>query len=95
MPNIFLTGTKHNRDYALETLIAAVDAGAEFLVLCDTNGGTLPFEIVSIIDDVRRTTWRKIQHPTRRSARSSSAFIPTTTAVWPWPIPSKPYNPVR
>ena len=46
----FFDGFKENRDYALQTLIAATDSGAEFLVLCDTNGGTLPSEIRSIIN---------------------------------------------
>ena len=41
----FFDGYKGNRDYALQTLMTALDGGADFLVLCDTNGGTLPFEI--------------------------------------------------
>jgi len=45
-------GYKHNRDYALKTLEAAIASGAEWLVLCDTNGGTLPHEISSIVRDV-------------------------------------------
>jgi 2-isopropylmalate synthase len=45
-------GYKHNSDYALETLAAAIAAGAEWLVLCDTNGGTLPHEISQIVRDV-------------------------------------------
>ncbi|WP_375497854.1 citramalate synthase [uncultured Nostoc sp.] len=45
-------GYKHNRDYALQTLEAAIASGAEWLVLCDTNGGTLPHEISQIVQDV-------------------------------------------
>lgn len=45
-------GYKHNRDYALATLKSALDAGAEWLVLCDTNGGTLPREIDRVVRDV-------------------------------------------
>lgn len=45
-------GYKHNPDYALNTLDAAIAAGAEWLVLCDTNGGTLPHEISRIVRDV-------------------------------------------
>lgn len=45
-------GYKHNRDYALKTLQTALKAGAEWLVLCDTNGGTLPHEITQIVRDV-------------------------------------------
>jgi 2-isopropylmalate synthase len=41
-------GYKANPDYALQTLAAAAQAGAEWLVLCDTNGGTLPQEIGAI-----------------------------------------------
>jgi 2-isopropylmalate synthase len=45
-------GYKSNPDYALETLKAAQAAGAEWLVLCDTNGGTLPHEIRQIVRNV-------------------------------------------
>jgi len=41
----FFDGYKANRDHALATLRAARDAGADWLVLCDTNGGRLPHEI--------------------------------------------------
>ncbi|MGD8972624.1 MAG: citramalate synthase [Desulfobacterales bacterium] len=47
----FFDGYKNNSDYALETLSAAFDGGADYIVLCDTNGGTLPFEIDAIIQD--------------------------------------------
>lgn len=45
-------GYKHNRQYAFKTLITAMEAGAQWLVLCDTNGGTLPHEISQIVRDV-------------------------------------------
>ena len=48
----FFDGYKDNPDYALQTLAAAADAGAKFIVLCDTNGGSLPFEIESIMNAV-------------------------------------------
>ena len=41
----FFDGYAANPRYAMETLQAASDAGAQFLVLCDTNGGTLPEDI--------------------------------------------------
>ena len=41
----FFDGYKADPDYALETLHAAIEAGARWVVLCDTNGGTLPNEI--------------------------------------------------
>ena len=46
-------GYKANPQYALATLNAALVAGAEWLVLCDTNGGTLPKEIESIVREVQ------------------------------------------
>lgn len=45
-------GYKYNPGYALQTLAAANNAGAEWLVLCDTNGGTLPHEVTQIVGDV-------------------------------------------
>ncbi|MEA5518070.1 MAG: citramalate synthase [Limnoraphis robusta] len=45
-------GYKQNPDYALKTLEAAARAGAEWLVLCDTNGGTLPHEVSEITRQV-------------------------------------------
>ena len=47
-------GYKQNPDYALKTLEAAVNAGAEWIVLCDTNGGTLPHEVGTIVDEVNQ-----------------------------------------
>ena len=47
-------GFKHNPDYAIETLETAIAAGAEWLVLCDTNGGTLPHEISQIVREVKQ-----------------------------------------
>ncbi|MEH2348299.1 MAG: citramalate synthase [Nostoc sp.] len=49
-------GYKQNPDYALQTLEAAIASGAEWLVLCDTNGGTLPHEISQIVQDVVQVT---------------------------------------
>ncbi len=49
----FFDGFKNNREYALATLASAVKGGAETLVLCDTNGGTLPNELQPIIEEVR------------------------------------------
>lgn len=49
----FFDGFKKNRDYALATLGRAVYGGAETLILCDTNGGTLPHEIAPIVEQVK------------------------------------------
>ncbi|MDJ0799993.1 MAG: citramalate synthase [Calothrix sp. MO_167.B12] len=45
-------GYKQNPEYALQTLEVAVASGAEWIVLCDTNGGTLPHEVTQIVADV-------------------------------------------
>lgn len=50
----FFDGYKENREYALETLKAAEEAGASCIVLCDTNGGSLPFEVEKIVSEIRR-----------------------------------------
>ncbi|OGP52536.1 MAG: citramalate synthase [Deltaproteobacteria bacterium RBG_13_52_11] len=49
----FFDGFKGNKAYALSTIKAAEEAGADCIVLCDTNGGTLPFELAEIIREVR------------------------------------------
>jgi 2-isopropylmalate synthase len=49
----FFDGFKADRDYALATLARAVAAGADCLVLCDTNGGTLPMEVEKIVGQAR------------------------------------------
>jgi 2-isopropylmalate synthase len=51
----FFDGYKADRDYALATLRAARQAGSRTLVLCDTNGGTLTDELLTIVGDVRGT----------------------------------------
>lgn len=49
----FFDGYKRNPDYALKSILAARDAGAERIVLCDTNGGTLPEEVSRIIGEIK------------------------------------------
>lgn len=48
----FFDGYKSNPEYAIKTLQAALDAGASWLTLCDTNGGAMPFEVEKIVADV-------------------------------------------
>lgn len=50
----FFDGYRHNRKYALQTLQAAIDGGADVIVLCDTNGGTLPSDVSTAVSDVAR-----------------------------------------
>lgn len=45
-------GYLQNPEYALKTLAAAIAGGAEWLILCDTNGGTLPHQVTAIVADV-------------------------------------------
>ena len=49
----FFDGFKANREYAIQSVKAAADAGADCLVLCDTNGGALSSEIADIVACVR------------------------------------------
>src|SRR5688572_14952972 len=48
----FFDGYKERPDYALACAKAAYDAGARWVVLCDTNGGTLPHEVEEIVREV-------------------------------------------
>lgn len=50
----FFDGFKNNREYCLATLGRAIAGGTETIVLCDTNGGTLPHEIPEIIQRVHQ-----------------------------------------
>ena len=50
----FFDGFRANREYALATLRAAEQSGAHWLVLCDTNGGTLPAQLVEILREVQK-----------------------------------------
>ncbi|MEM2943234.1 MAG: citramalate synthase [Methanomassiliicoccales archaeon] len=52
----FFDGWKENKDFAESIVSTAVEAGADCIVLCDTNGGCLPFEVSDIVKAVRRMT---------------------------------------
>ncbi len=49
----FFDGVRHHPEYALQTLQAAQEAGASVIILCDTNGGTLPEETASAVEKAR------------------------------------------
>jgi len=51
----FFDGYKGNKSYALDCIKAAYDGGARWVVLCDTNGGTLPHEIERIVGEVTQS----------------------------------------
>jgi len=55
----FFDGYRADPEYSLETLRAAVRGGAETLVVCDTNGGSLPWQIGEIVDEVKAA----VDHP--------------------------------
>ena len=50
----FFDGYKDNPEYALQTLKVATQAGAACVILCDTNGGSLPHEVTAIVEEVGR-----------------------------------------
>ena len=51
----FFDGYKKNPEYAIKTIKEAESAGADWIVLCDTNGGSLPDEVHSIFSEVRNS----------------------------------------
>ena len=55
----FFDGYKANPEYALKTLEAAAAANVDCIVLCDTNGGSMPFEVAEIV----RTVKKRIKTP--------------------------------
>ena len=48
----FFDGFKANKEYAIKCLKAAEEGGARWIILCDTNGGTLPHEVAEIVSEV-------------------------------------------
>jgi len=75
----FFDGYKADPSYALETLKSAIRGGAETVVLCDTNGGTLPWEIQRIITELKPA----IDHPFGIHTHNDSecAVINSLTAI--------------
>jgi 2-isopropylmalate synthase len=69
----FFDGYRSDRAFAVRILRAAEEAGAERLVLCDTNGGMLPQEVARIVDEVRGGVRR----------RWASTSTTTPAARWP------------
>ena len=56
----FFDGYKNNPEYALKSIKEAESAGADWIVLCDTNGGTLPHEVRSIFEEVKKSITAKM-----------------------------------
>ncbi len=51
----FFDGFKNNKDYALSCIKSAYENGARWIILCDTNGGTLPHEVSEIVKEVTKS----------------------------------------
>ena len=51
----FFDGFKNNKEYTLSCIKSAYDNGARWIVLCDTNGGTLPNEVSEIVNEVTKS----------------------------------------
>ena len=56
----FFDGYKNNPEYAIKVINEAESAGADWVVLCDTNGGTLPHEVLTIFENVRKSVSIKL-----------------------------------
>ncbi|AFR08795.1 citramalate synthase [Nocardiopsis alba] len=52
----FFDGYRHHPEYALSVVRTAAEAGADVVVLCDTNGGMLPADITRVVTEVREAT---------------------------------------
>ncbi len=50
----FFDGYEDNKEYAIQTILVAAEAGADWIVLCDTNGGMLPGAILNAVTAVRK-----------------------------------------
>lgn len=73
----FFDGYKARPDYALQTLRKAVSAGAECVILCDTNGGTIPSEMAEII----KVVLSEIKVPLGIHAHNDSEMAVANTLV--------------
>ncbi len=75
----FFDGYKTDSSYALETLTAAIRGGAEIVVLCDTNGGTMPWEVEQIVREMKPT----LNHPFGIHTHNDSecAVVNSLTAI--------------
>jgi 2-isopropylmalate synthase len=75
----FFDGYKLDSEYALETVAAAARAGADYIVLCDTNGGSLPEQVALAVQTVRehlRTELRGLRTESDSLSPQSSALSP-------------------
>ncbi len=75
----FFDGYRADPEYALETLAAASHAGADWIVLCDTNGGMLPWDVEQIVKEVVAAGHKKVGIHVHND--SGSAVANTLAAV--------------
>ncbi|MCA2002367.1 MAG: citramalate synthase [Chloroflexi bacterium] len=73
----FFDGYKADPAYAIETLQAAIRGGAEMVVLCDTNGGSLPWEVEQIIREMKT----RVNHPFGIHAHNDSELAVANSLV--------------
>jgi len=69
----FFDGYADNPEYSLQTVRAAVDGGAECVVLCDTNGGAMPDDIARALADTRDATGARLGIHTHNDADTAVA----------------------
>ncbi|MFQ5444173.1 MAG: citramalate synthase [Nitrospinales bacterium] len=77
----FFDGYKKNPDYAMKVVKEAESAGADWLVLCDTNGGSLPAEIKSIFESVAKNVSIKLGIHTHNDSELAVANAITAVAA--------------
>ena len=77
----FFDGFKNNEDYAVKTINAAFKAGADKVVLCDTNGGCLPDDISKIIDKLRTRHGINIMHLGIHTHNDTDCAVANTIAA--------------
>jgi 2-isopropylmalate synthase len=76
----FFDGAKLDFEYAFDTIKAAIDGGADCVVLCDTNGGSLPWDVTHYVETVRET-FPGVQLGIHTHNDSELAVANTLTAV--------------
>jgi hypothetical protein len=85
----FFDGFRADRDYALAAVRAAADAGADWLALCDTNGGSLPSFIAEAIRELKKVTKTAIGIHTHNDGDMAVAN------AWPRSRPAPPWCKAR
>ncbi len=84
----FFDAYREDPGYALSCLEAAIDAGAENVTLCDTNGASLPNQVAAatevVVDALRRPRRNRHPRPRRRRAAGSPTASPRSTPGRAW-----------